>query len=225
MEIRNDHPRVMILGAGRFGRLAMERLQRRRPGAGITLVDRERPADLILDPAGGRFIAAEAVAYLSEMQDPAAGTDWIVPAVPVHVVGRWVRGQLSKERRFQPLAVPEALLSRVPNPMRGTNGQLYVSNADFLCPDDCPEPEALCTVTGKPRPRVMYAHLARLVIPGFTPVVVRSRQLAPGVGGFRPADLHDALARVRAAPGPVLLATACKCHGVIEALDGRGPDH
>ncbi len=221
MEIGNDHVRVLILGAGRFGRLAFERLQRRRPKAAITMVDRERPADLILDGAGARFIAAEAGTYLAAMKDLDAGTDWIVPAVPVHVAGRWVGLKLAPEGRGRPLAIPEALLSRVPNPMRGAQGQLYVSNADFWCPDDCPEPEALCTVTGKPRPQVMYTHLARLAIPGFTPVVVRSRQLAPGVGGFRPADLHDALARVRAASGPVLLATACKCHGVIEALDAR----
>jgi hypothetical protein len=210
--------RFLILGAGRFGRLAWERLRRRRPEAEIVVVDRDRPPGLVLEGPRGGFIAAEALAYLDGIPQLAEAADWIVPAVPVHVAGEWVRRQLARRGPVRRLPVPEALLCQVPNPLRGQEGQLYVSNADFLCPDDCPEPERICSVTGQPRPRVMWRHLARLEIPGFTPVVVRSRQLAPGVGGFRPSGLQAALARIQTAPGPVLLATACKCHGVVEAL-------
>ena len=217
----NKTPRFLILGAGRFGRLALERLRGRWPLSPITLVDRRRPANLNFEGAGVGFIAAEAIDYLAGLDEPAAAAEWIVPAVPVHVVGQWVRLRLAAAGRGAALPVPEALVGLVPNPMHGTDGRLYVSNADFLCPDDCPEPEKICTVTGKPRPRVLHAFLAGLSIPGFAMVVVRSRELGPGVGGYRPRDLEEALDRVEAVPGPVLLATACKCHGVIEALDAR----
>ena len=37
-----DHSEhVLILGAGRFGRLALDRLGRRRPSAGMTVVDQD----------------------------------------------------------------------------------------------------------------------------------------------------------------------------------------
>ena len=217
----NDPPRFLILGAGRFGRIAFDRLRKRWPLSRIIMVDCRRPADLNLDGVGVRFISAEAVDYLVALDEPAVAADWIVPAVPVHVAGQWVRRRLAESGQGTTLAIPSAVVSLVPHPMQGEDDQLYVSNADFLCPDDCPEPEKICTVTGKPRPQVLYTFLAGLSIPGFTMVVVRSRQLAPGVGGYQPVDLQNALDRVRAAPGPVLLATACKCHGVIEALDAR----
>ena len=89
----------------------------------------------------------------------------------------------------------------------------------FYVPDDCPEPVDRCTVTGRARPLVLFEHLAALDVPGWPVVVVRSRQLAPGVGGFRPSDLLAAERRLCEAGGQVLLATACRCHGVIDALD------
>jgi GNAT superfamily N-acetyltransferase len=210
---------VLILGAGRFGRLAAQRLGRRHPNAAITVVD--QAADVQQDPnlRGCETVAADGIDYLVEIMSAEAAPDWIVPALPIHVAWLWIKRNLTAAgRRVVDLPVPEAVADRVPHPLRGDHGQLYASNADFICPDDCPEPERSCTVTGRPRPVVMFAHLAGLRVPGFTMVVIRSRQLAPGVGGFRPADLREAKAAVLAAPGAVMLATACKCHAVIDAM-------
>ena len=208
----------MILGAGRFGHLAVRRLRQRWPAAAVTVVERAIRAGPVPDGAGVAVVTADAIEYLARFEDPAAAWDWIVPAIPIHLAGAWIRKRLSNSGRIEMRPVPEAVAAQVPNPMRGAQGQLYASNADFICPDDCPEPATICTMTGRPRPQVLYDHLAALSAPGFTVVVVRSRQLAPGVGGYSPDDLDRALARVRSAPGPVLLATACKCHGVIEAF-------
>ena len=217
-------PRVLILGTGRFGQLAIRRLGQRWPLSAVTVVDRAIHAGQVPDGAGVAVVTADAIEYLARFEDLADAWDWIVPAVPVHLAGEWIRKRLSKTGRIEMQPVPEAVAVQVPNPMRGAQGQLYASNADFICPDDCPEPATICTMTGRPRPQVLYDHLAALSVPGFRVVVVRSRQLAPGVGGYSPADLDRAFAQVRLAPGPVLLATACKCHGVIEAFrhsDGR----
>jgi hypothetical protein len=117
--------------------------------------------------------------------------------------------------------VPEAVVQRLPNVFRGEGGAIYASNADFLCPDNCPEPEAICTHTGKPRPCNLYEKLGEVAAPPFRAIVVRSLQLAPGVGGYRPETLFQTLAAVQRVSGPVLLSTACRCHGVMHAFTVR----
>ena len=144
-----------ILGAGRFGRRALSVLGRKYPEAAITVVDRD--GDPVGEaPAGGRISAvrAEAVTYLVEHLKPGqSAPEWIVPAVPVHVAYEWVTRRLAAEGfRPTPLAVPETVVQSLPNVFRGTGGAIYASNADFICPDNCPEPDAICTHTGKPRP-------------------------------------------------------------------------
>jgi hypothetical protein len=49
-------------------------------------------------------------------------------------------------------------------------------------------------------------------------VVIRSHQLAPGVGGYPPRALFAALNEIEAAQKPILLSTACSCHGVMDTF-------
>ncbi|MFW6240200.1 MAG: hypothetical protein ACOC98_06260 [Thermodesulfobacteriota bacterium] len=49
--------------------------------------------------------------------------------------------------------------------------------------------------------------------------MVRSHQLAPGVGGVRPDQLWRLLRQVSDTPGLQAVATACRCHGVVTALE------
>ena len=58
-----------------------------------------------------------------------------------------------------------------------------------------------------------------LISMGLKGIVIQSRQLAPGVGGYAPSELFEVLSLVRSAETPVLLSTACKCHGVINAFE------
>lgn len=144
---------------------------------------------------------------------------WIVPAAPIHVAFEWVVASTGLTvGPWEIIPVPEEIDALVPNPQRGPRGQLYISYADFVCPDHCTEPYDRCTFTGKPRKGILYRLLGALSCPGFTSVVLRSRQLAPGVGGYRPDDLEASLQQVLAADGSVLYSTACYCHGVMDAL-------
>ena len=93
-----------------------------------------------------------------------------------------------------------------------------MSLADFLCPDDCPEPPKLCTVTGKPRGEPLYQRLGRMNPPGWSVAVLRSRQLAPGVGGCLPPEMLHIKQRIKAQGGTWLVATSCRCHGVVNGL-------
>jgi hypothetical protein len=49
-------------------------------------------------------------------------------------------------------------------------------------------------------------------------MVVRSHQLAPGVGGYQPEALRRSLDAVSKARTAILYATACLCHGVIHTF-------
>jgi hypothetical protein len=49
-------------------------------------------------------------------------------------------------------------------------------------------------------------------------VVVRSWQLAPGVGGYPAKYLEERLHEVSRRAGTYLVATSCRCHGVIDLL-------
>jgi hypothetical protein len=104
--------------------------------------------------------------------------------------------------------------------MRGPAGELYLSQARHLCPDDCDEP-LVCPVTGEGR-QPLFVKLAEASRPGLPIFVVASRQLAPGVGGYAPRRLAELAKTVAEAAGPLLIATACRCHGVVHGLKRKG---
>ena len=119
------------------------------------------------------------------MIDEDGATPWIVPALPRHLVYEWLAARLREQGVFKPCAVPEKVIPQLPNTFKGPEGQVYMSNADFICPENCNEPKHKCPVTGKPRPYRLYDHLARIESGSYRSLVVRSFQLAPGVGGYR----------------------------------------
>lgn len=210
--------RIWIIGGGRFGGLAAERLSQRRRPPELVIVDPEGERLSELEGANRILHVADGLEFLARELGEAASPDWVVPALPRHMAAEWLGLRLGSEwLRRRP--IPEDLGAALPNPFSGETGDLYVSFADFLCPDDCPEPAAHCTVTGKPREANLFDRLAALETPGFPIRVVRSHQLAPGVGGVRPAQLAQLLRQVSESPGLQAVATACRCHGVVTALE------
>jgi hypothetical protein len=209
---------VWIIGAGQFGEKAAVRLRLKYPEAAIIVVDQDRSA---LDRAEGVATAVEVgdgAVYLAEHLTVSEEPDWIVAAVPVHLAFEWLCKRLSPVYRVEKLTVPGTLTQKLGCVVKGEDGRVYTSLADFICPNNCPEPVDLCFVTGKPRPIDLYQELSTVDPLQMTPVIVVSRQLLPGVGGYRPGDLFDALRKVEACRGPVLLGTACQCHSVLDAF-------
>ncbi len=208
---------IWILGAGRFGRIAAERLLGRYPKTNLLVVDQQPQRLMELHEALGIPVYQEdAIAFIHHR--PLAENQWIVPAVPVHVAGLWLMQVLGRDGAVQSLSVPTAVDEQVPNPYRAATGTLYASFATFVCPDACSEPEELCTYTGQPRPGNLFERLALIQVPEFRVEVVRSWQLAPGVGGYRGGQLHAAAQLVHDRPGRWIIATSCRCHAVIDAL-------
>jgi TrkA-N domain len=209
----------LILGAGKFGRLALRRLSRQEAVATFLVVDRDPEAlaaAKALEIPGFEGIVAEAGAFLSVHLREDGPWDWLIPMAPVHVAWAWLlNGPL---RGWETAAAPEAVGGVAPVSTRGSEGQLYLSRAAHLCPDDCPEPDSLCPVSGENREAPLYEALANLTLPGWAVRVLASRQLAPGVGGYPPRELLALGRELAGMSGPVLIATACRCHGVVSGL-------
>lgn len=199
------------MGAGRFGRIAVEHLKKRYR---ILVVDNGADALQFFIDSGFETEHRDAVSYLSENLSPKTDTNWIIPALPIHLIWEWCKRVLT-DQVIKETVLPDDLSILVPNPIRGDDSHLYTSHADFLCPDNCPEPAVNCTVTGRPRSQEMYTLLENIHLMDYKSIVTRSRQLAPGVGGYTPKDMFTALEKVKKARGNLLICTACKCHGVI----------
>ncbi len=219
--------RFRILGAGRFGRLAAKRIVSRYPGARLLVVDAdEERLRQVKNAFGVEVRLGDAVASLDD--DPVSEETWIVPAVPVHVAFLRLLSALNAANRagatesggrFTPVPVPEAVDAQAPNPWRGSTDTLYASFASFRCPDSCNEPDEICTHTRQPRPGNLYEALSGISVPGHRVVVIRSLQLVPGVGGYTGGHLESALKEIQNAPDArYLIATSCRCHGVISAM-------
>lgn len=205
---------------GRFGTLAWQRLHQKEPAAGFCLVDHD-PQKLVLPgrSPGIQTVTAAAVDYLSAVLHKPAPPAWIIPAIPLHVAFEWLWRQRPPEEIWHAIPVPEALGSNLPYRYRGKEGELYLSLSTAPCPDDCPEPPTRCSLTGAPRAFNLYEYLENFILPGYTGLVIRSRQLAPGVGGYRPADLWQLRDQVLARQGQFIISTACRCHGVGHGLE------
>ena len=213
--------KVWILGAGRFGRLAVERLFKDDRSKGV-IVDAD-PHRLREVPKKDGWITVRGDVFVFLSNQVLSDDQWIIPAVPVHVALGWIVMELGKRGVVYRIPVPHDADSLVPHPIRSPSGTLYASHAAFRCPDDCPEPEAFCTITKKPRPEKLYRMLQKLAITDYGTVVVQSRQLAPGVGGYTGGQIKEALATILRSPGSFIVATSCSCHAVIDAVRWDGP--
>lgn len=209
---------VWILGAGQFGEIAGVRLRLKYPEAEIIIVDQDSAALREVEAVASTTVLGEGTAYLAQHLEASGPPDWIVPAIPVHVAFEWIGLQLAATHRLEKLKIPGSVTQNLGKRFTGQDGRVYTSLADFTCPGNCPEPAELCFVTGKPRPVDLHKELTSVAPPLMTPVIVRSRQLSAGVGGYRPGDLFEALRQIEACAGPVLLGTACRCHSVLDAF-------
>jgi threonine dehydrogenase-like Zn-dependent dehydrogenase len=207
----------LVIGCGRFGSQAVQKLLRQNPRSKIVVVDIREKAFRAISSFPAEAIVDDGTAYLGRALSKGEKIDYIIPAVPFHLAFEFILSQSSPlgARRAE---IPP--LHGLPNLMVGERGDVYSSLADFLCPGDCPEPPGYCTVTRKKRPRPLYNILADLDGP-FETQVIRSRQLGPGVGGLDVKELLSVAEDVkkgRPAGHLILISTACRCHGVTSAL-------
>lgn len=205
---------------GQFGRLAWQRLSAQEPEAEFCLVDHDAQRfGFIPSNPTIRLVTASVAVFLTDALEAKTLPDWIIPAIPRHVAFDWLWGQRSAGEIWRQIPVPMEMGQDLPFVLSGPAGELYLSLSTERCPDDCPEPAMSCSLTGTPRTYNLYEYLENSVLGDYTSLVIRSRQLAPGVGGYRPADLHQLRRQVLGLEGKILISTACRCHGVTNGLE------
>jgi hypothetical protein len=207
----------LIIGCGYFGNRAAVKLCQKDPRSKIIVVDESKKALQKISHLPVETEVRDGVSYLDRFFSKVQKIDFIIPAIPLHLAFEFILSQLkpwgSKRKKIPPL-------SGLHNPVIGKTGDLYTSLADFLCSEDCPEPARYCLATGKKRGKPLYQILKDLKGP-FESRVIRSFQLAPGVGGFKPEALLDLLEGIKKKKNSdqlVLISTASRCHGVTSAL-------
>lgn len=212
---------ILVLGAGHFGQKAIRLFRKRFSDAVLTVVDSNHQRLQSITVPRIRPACADATDYLDTVlrqRDRVNFPDWIVPAVPIHLAYEWIKRDLAPVSSLVPIPFPGEIRSRLPNPFPGGIGTLYTSIADFRCPDACPAPVSHCTHTGLPRPLTMNHYLETIGGDCYHSVVIQSIQLGPGAGGYPPQALLNARDCVLKSDRPVLLATACACHAVVNAF-------
>jgi hypothetical protein len=210
-------PSCLIIGCGHFGSRAVETLLKKYPRSKIVVVDRHKKKFKNISHLPVETKIGDGVTYLKQFLSESGKVDYIIPAVPFHLAFEFVLSQL-KPLGGKRGKVPD--ITGLPNPMRGKGGNLYASLADFLCPEDCPEPPGHCTVTREKRGKPLYKILEDLNGP-YESKVIRSKQLGLGVGGYLFKDLLNMVREIKKGGAPdrlILISTACRCHAVISAL-------
>ena len=207
----------LIIGCGRFGSRAAIKLFQKDPHSKIIVVDQSKKALQKVSNLPIQTVVCDGTLYLAKFLSEGRKADYIIPAVPSHLAFEFILFQL---KPFGANRSKVPTLTGLPNPMIGKTGDLYTSLADFLCPEDCPEPAQYCTATGKRREKPLYQILKDLKGP-FEPKVIRSQQLGPGIGGFKPEvllNLLEDIKRKKNSGKSILVSTASRCHGVTSSL-------
>ncbi len=139
--------------------------------------------------------------------------EYVFPTAPIHVAGAFLMEHLGFEVWYEGV---DYALSGIPMKLVVSSGRgsVVVSyNRDRECVPKCRAPD-VCPVTGIRKPAPMY-ELVRFAIPGG--FVIESHYLQPGLGAIRGEKLRE-LVRWAEERDTALVATACRCHGVITAL-------
>ncbi len=210
--------KIWIIGVGHFGTIAFQRLLQDGKDRHFVLVDPLEERLLKCKSPAATLVVSDGVDFCQKHLKKGRQSDWIIPALPVHLAAELILLQLGS-KWLSRIPIPTELEVLVPNPMRGPEGNLYVSHADFRCPADCDEPRDICTVTQNRRQQNMFELLEELDIESFKPITIRSHQLGPGIGGYRPEQLFETMTHVKQTRGLIALSTACRCHGVITGLE------
>ncbi len=216
-ESMTSHQTYWVLGGGQFGQRAVKLLRKENQKNNIVVIDKQPPRDLSYNI---EIIQADGVEWFTENFIPTARVDKIIPALPIHLTADWIKKKFTNEHRnIRSIEVPDKFTQHFPHPLRLSPSRIATSYADFRCPPNCSEPDDCCTYTKQPRPLPLHHLLTTMLYGDFEPLILTSRQFAPGVGGFLANDLWSFLKKVELLSStPLLIGTACKCHGIIDGL-------
>ena len=207
---------VFIVGFGKFGKKALTQAVRLWGKARIWIID-SRPEVFTAPGPGpwpGIWTLADGPQFLSDYQDWIGDEDWVIPALPVHLAWKWLNLNLETRPSLKAVLPPQSLGFGLAYSRTDIKG-LYLSYADFTCPENCPAPIRHCFKTKEKRAVPLWKFLSEQQCSKGTLGVIESRQIAPGVGGYAFKELRRIRNLAKKAGPPFFVATACRCHGVI----------
>ncbi|MEW5920019.1 MAG: hypothetical protein AB1796_03500 [Bacillota bacterium] len=217
----NEGKTYIVIGCGYFGCRAVQALKRLPLNSLVIAVDRDEGRLLSVKATADRIHHGDGVQFFAKLTGPQAAAWWIVPALPLHLAADWllqVFNETEGVERARKLPVPADFDPKGTLQHRTPGGTLYCSLGNLVCPEDCPEPEGYCHATGQLRPAPLYRILAETPCPGYRSLVLRSRLIVPGVGGYPFADLLALQTELTGSVGSYLISTACTCHAVTDAI-------
>ena len=190
---------IWVLGSGDFGGRAVKQLARRYDATDIVLVDPSQQALKAAYLPGINSVCEDGVAFLVRELTGRDSPDWIVPALPVHLVWELAKRRVTGLERF---ALPDSLVASLPNVMVGASKDVYVSHADFICPPNCSEPDQICTRTGEARKEDMFAWLRKKARMRCLFSLSAAYNWGRGLGGISPVSFLIFWKRSRGTGGP-----------------------
>jgi hypothetical protein len=157
--------------------------------------------------------------------------DVLIPVAPIHIMLDLIKTlirSVPNSRKSNLVSVVEnksQIKEYFPNVNNLNIGlsknTIYFSYAPegLICPDKCPGPENFCPYHKVKKPVTIKAYVNDLKFS--TPVILfESKQIAPGIGGIFGQDIIKILKKIdlNSVSDCIYIATACNCHGVLNAL-------
>ncbi|HPQ28916.1 MAG TPA: NAD-binding protein [Desulfobacteraceae bacterium] len=211
---------IFIIGAGHFGGRAARSLVKKSKGP-VFIVDIDENSISQVKDLPVKLIVYDGSRFLIDNFHLLKPPNLIIPALPIHLAFEWLKRYLYDRLKIKQISFPQEIRDFLPFTWQGSEGSLLISYADFICPDDCSEPE-YCTVTGERREIPLHDLVEGLELDDFGVHVIKSLQLAPGVGGYKVEDLMKAAEIiVQNKEGKWLISTACRCHGILTAFEAQ----
>ncbi|MEM4541017.1 MAG: hypothetical protein QXP46_05930 [Archaeoglobaceae archaeon] len=202
----------IVVGGGKFGIKAVEFLIKQHRE--FVVLDRNPECEVLKRFGAGIELINEGAGKLYEIAQRVK-PEWIFPTAPVHVAAEALKDL------FEPWnEVIDCILSGIPQKLVvavGYGGIVLSYNRDGICLENCNSPD-VCPITKLKRPCPMF-ELIRFAYP--KALVLISYQLAPGLGAIKGSEFIEVIEKAKESDR-VVIATACKCHGVITALKKKG---
>lgn len=202
-----------IIGAGTFGKKAALHLSK-NPSINVTCIDIDPNLNENELPTGINFIRKDGIQFLKEEFSNISSQDFIIPAIPIHLAAYWLISYLNSQLSITKL--PKEYISTMPNPLELEDHSYATSYANFKCPDNCVE-TSVCPVTKQKRKEPLYQLLRSIPVYNYKIHIIQSRQLGPGMGGYKKAELENLIELVKYHDN-FILGTSCNCHGIVTAL-------
>ena len=188
---------ILIIGAGYFGKRAASIL-RQKSDVPILIVDKDAQSLSEIEGDSVEKIQGDGINFMVKSIPFLAPSNTIIPAVPIHLAFEWLKRYLHEDFRIKQIEMPEEIKPFLPHTWPGNEGSLLIRER---------------------RETPLYELLSKIALSNHWVHIIRSHQLAPGLGGYKTEDLKNLVDKVREqGAGQWLIGTACKCHGTVTAM-------